>query len=188
MKILVLLLLVFLVAGAVYALNDSKKRPASGATHTLSDSDKAALLAVAAQAHAQQDYAALLEKLRPLADTGDAAAQYALFLCIHHGGNGVAQDNTQALAWLQKAAAQGFPEAQYNLGVFYEKGHGIPQDDDRARAWYEKAAAQGNATAQYNLGNFYNDGRGVPQDFAKAREWYEYSVRLPCCPGTSEMS
>ncbi len=153
MKILLpILLIVFLIAGVAYALSGGKKRSAANIGRTLSDSDKAALLAVAAQAHAQQDYAALLEKLRPLAEAGDAAAQYALFLCIHRGGNGVAQDDAQALAWLQKAAAQGFPEAQYSLGVFYEKGHGIPQDDDRARAWYEKAAAQGNIDAQYNLG------------------------------------
>ena len=102
MKILLpILLIVFLIAGVAYALSGGKKRAAANIGRTLSDSDKAALLAVAAQAHAQQDYAALVEKLRPLADAGDAAAQYALFLCIHHGGNGVAQDDAQALAGLQ---------------------------------------------------------------------------------------
>ena len=46
--------------------------------------------------------------------------------------------------WNQKAA-QGDAEAQYNLGLMYDKGEGVPEDDAEAVRWYQKAAAQGNA-------------------------------------------
>ena len=52
-----------------------------------------------------------------------------------------------AAVWLEKAAAQGFADAQYNLGVLYEKGKGVAQDFKTAAAWYAKAAAQGNVEA-----------------------------------------
>jgi TPR repeat protein len=33
-------------------------------------------------------------------------------------------------------------DAQYNLGVMYEKGLGVKQDDDQAAYWYDKAKTQ----------------------------------------------
>ena len=53
-----------------------------------------------------------------------------------------------AAAWYAKAAAQGFANAQFNLGVHYEQGDlGVTQDFKAAAAWYAKAAAQGVADA-----------------------------------------
>ena len=48
--------------------------------------------------------------------------------------------------------------AQYNLGVMYDKGLGVPQNDKTAVKWYRLAAEQGHATAQYNLGVMYDKG------------------------------
>jgi hypothetical protein len=64
------------------------------------------------------------------------------------------------------------PEAQFNLGLMYDKGQGVPQDYAEAAKWYRKAAEQGNAEAQYNLGMMYYAGQGVPQDHAVAAKWY----------------
>ena len=38
------------------------------------------------------------------------------------------QDKVKAVYWFTKAAEQGDAEAQYNLGVMYNKGEGIAQD------------------------------------------------------------
>ncbi|KOR28138.1 hypothetical protein TI04_11700, partial [Achromatium sp. WMS2] len=64
---------------------------------------------------------------------------------------GVEQDDTQAVAWYRKAAAQGNAYAQYSLGWMYENGRGVPQDDTQAVFWYRKAAAQGDADAKAAL-------------------------------------
>ena len=61
------------------------------------------------------------------------------------------KDNAEAVRWFQKAAAQGNPLAQVNLGWMYQHGLGVQQDSAQAAAWYEKAAAQGNSLAKSNL-------------------------------------
>ena len=54
----------------------------------------------------------------------------------------MAQDYGKARAWFEKAAAQSYAKAQFNLGLLYANGKGVPQDINKARAWWEKAAAQ----------------------------------------------
>ncbi len=41
----------------------------------------------------------------------------------------------------RRAAEQGDAQAQFNLGVMYERGRGVPQDFIRAHMWYNVAAA-----------------------------------------------
>ena len=62
----------------------------------------------------------------------------------------VISDFDSALHWLLKAAQPGneFDDAQYQLGVMYEKGHGVGVDYDVALEWYEKAVSQGHEYAQ----------------------------------------
>ena len=86
-------------------------------------------------------------------------------------GEGVPEDNQEAVKWYRKAAEQGYAKAQYNLGVMYGKGEGVAEDDREAVKWYRKAAEQGIARAQYNLGNRYLRGEGVPEDDQEAVKW-----------------
>ena len=43
-------------------------------------------------------------------------------------GRCVPQDYDEAVKWYRLAAAQGYANAQYSLGVMYEKGLGVPKD------------------------------------------------------------
>ena len=85
-----------------------------------------------------------LKEWRPLAEQGDSYAQYNLGLMYDYG-EGVIEDDTQAVYWFRKAAEQGHAKAQYNLGVMYESGRGIAKDDTQAVYWFRKAAEQGEA-------------------------------------------
>ncbi|KAI9203621.1 uncharacterized protein BJ171DRAFT_137570 [Polychytrium aggregatum] len=71
-----------------------------------------------------------------------------------------------------EAAQQGDAEAQFNLGVCYEKGRGIIQDYPKAVKWWTSAANQGHANAQYNLGICHSLGIRVARDHTKAFEWF----------------
>jgi len=122
-------------------------------------------------AYERRDYAAAIVEFRPLAEQGNAFAQYSLGR-IYDEGEGVPQDYGQAIAWYRKAAEQGLVEAQFNLGSMYFAGHGAPQDYAQAIAWFRKAAEQGGATPQYILGRMYESGQGVPQDYGQAIVWY----------------
>jgi len=61
-------------------------------------------------------------------------------------------DYTGAAEWYRKAADQGHPLAQCNLGVMYAIGQGLDRDDEQAALWFEKAARRGDGGAQFNLG------------------------------------
>ncbi|MFZ2553899.1 tetratricopeptide repeat protein, partial [Psychrobacter urativorans] len=56
---------------------------------------------------------------------------------------GVLENDAVAVDWFQKAASQGLPEAQYNLGRMYDYGYGINQDKIIAKEWYSKACNNG---------------------------------------------
>ena len=85
-------------------------------------------------------------------------------------------DYATALKTLRPLAAQGQPDAQYNLGVMYREGHGVPQDYGEALKWLRLAAVQGHVEAQANLGVMYAMGLGVPQDYTEAVKWYRLAA------------
>jgi uncharacterized protein len=118
-------------------------------------------------AYERGDYATALRLLHPLADQGDAQAQYNLGT-LYDNGQGVAQNDAEAMKWYRKAADQGDDRGQNNLATMYVKGQGVPQNYAEAMTWYRKAADQGNTRAQQNLGFMYANGQGVPKNDAEA--------------------
>ena len=83
------------------------------------------------------------------------------------------KDYKQAFHWFRKAADQDHLDAQYNLGIMYDKGQGVLRDEKQAFYWYQKAANQGDAKAQYNLGVMYASGLGVLKDMKQAVHWFQ---------------
>ena len=73
-------------------------------------------------------------------------------------------------------AVLGDMDAQFYLGVMYERGRGVAQDYQQALYWYRKAADQGSPIAQNYLGDMYENGQGVAQDYQKALYWYRKSA------------
>ena len=127
------------------------------------------------EALSRKDYAAAMKEYRPLAERGNAEAQYRVGR-MYEFGQGVPQDKAQGIAWIRKAAAQNHADAQQELGFIYATGDGVKQDDVQAVAWFRKAATQGDATAQYNLGLLYAKGQGVEKDYAQAIAWWRKSA------------
>ena len=85
-------------------------------------------------------------------------------------------DYATALRLFRLLAHQGDPNAQYRLGLMYERGLSVPQDYAEAAAWYRRAADQGLKTAQWTLGSMYQIGSGVQQDYVKAHMWCNLSA------------
>ncbi len=112
------------------------------------------------------DYATALRRLSPLAEKGDARAQFDVGF-MHAYGWGVQRNPAEAIAWYRKAADQGLQVAQHFLGIAYVNGEGVRPDDAEAARWFARAAAQGFAQAQFMLGLMTLDGRGVPKDLVR---------------------
>ncbi len=73
---------------------------------------------------------------------------------------------------LESAARRGSVEAQYELGVAYDRGLGVTQNHATAAGWYQRAAEQGLADAQYNIATLYDEGLGTARDAERAHQWY----------------
>ncbi len=69
-------------------------------------------------AYDRGDYETALQEWGPLAEQGDAFAQYAIGL-MYAKGRGVPQDYDEAVAWYLLSAEQGDWDAQYRLGLMY---------------------------------------------------------------------
>jgi len=124
---------------------------------------------------ASGDIATAWQLWKPLAEHGDADAQFAL-ASLYYDGIGVPVDHTESSFWFLLAAKQGHKDAQYNLGNAYKRGEGVRRSDTMAVRWWEKAAAQGLAEAQYNLALAYQEGAGVTKDEQTAARYYRQAA------------
>ena len=131
---------------------------------------------VGLDAYERSDYATALREWKPLAEAGDAKAQFALGL-MYGKGQGVPQDYAKATKWYRKAGDQGNAHALGNIGYLYHKGWGVKKDFAEAAKWYRKAAELGNDVAQNNLGVYYRKGLGVAKDHTEAAKWYSKAAR-----------
>lgn len=150
---LILLLAVILTTGAAHAGDP------------LSD----ALRAIDAGRHAQA-----AQLLLPLANSGNTLAQYRLGM-LHYQGDGVPEDEKQAVFWWKKAAAQGHVESMFQLGSAYlfgvQAARTVADPDREAASWYFQAASAGHAEAQYHLGLLFLAGKGVVESHPEAIRW-----------------
>jgi cell division septation protein DedD len=109
------------------------------------------------------DFTAAVKDWRPLADKGDADAQFNMGQA-YKLGRGAPADMKIAQSWYEKAAAQGHEPAQANLGlILFQAGNRTA-----AMPWIRKAADKGDMRAQYVLGTALFNGDGVPKDWPRA--------------------
>jgi uncharacterized protein len=118
-----------------------------------------------------RDFATALREFTPLAEQGDASAQFFVG-AMHAHGQGVVEDDREAVRWLRLAGHQGDADAQYLLGWMYAKGDGITKDNKKAFEWFRLAADQGNSSAQTIVGAGYRTGIVVATDEKKALDYF----------------
>jgi TPR repeat protein len=126
-------------------------------------------------AYEKGDHVTALRRLRPIAQQGDARAQFLLG-SIYYTAPGNLRDDAEAAKWFDLAAHQGDAAAEFRLGLMYSEGQGVPQDHAEAARWYRRAADKGYAPAQHNLGLAYAAGEGVAQDRLTAHMWLNLAV------------
>lgn len=109
------------------------------------------------------DYDGAIAQWRPLADRGDADAQFNLAQA-YKLGRGVPMDLAMAEDLYGKAAAKGHPQAADAYGLL------LFQRGERARAlpYIQASAARGDSRAQYILGVAHFNGDMVAKDWVRA--------------------
>lgn len=118
------------------------------------------------------DYDKALTKLRPLASEGHAPAQYNLGV-MYEWGNGVPQDDVEAMKWYRLSAGQSHRDAQNNLGAMYSKGEGVAQNFVEALKWFVISADNGSEGGRKNIDIVEKrmTSRQITQAKKLAREW-----------------
>ena len=99
------------------------------------------------------DFATALKEWKPLAEEGDAGAQYNLGF-IYQNGEGVPQDYKKAVRWWRLAAEHGDAESQHNLANRYYYGEGVARDIVYAHMWKNLAFSNGFKPAKEHLKMF----------------------------------
>lgn len=111
------------------------------------------------EAWQRADYEAAVAIWRPLAEKGDADAQFNLGQA-YRLGRGVPINLALAKGWFGRAAANGHLDAQTTLGLLlFENG-----DEATGLKWLKGAAEQGEPRAQLVYGTALYNGDGVTQD------------------------
>jgi uncharacterized protein len=121
-------------------------------------------------AHDSADYATARKELLPLAEQGNAQAQYRLGKMANLG-QGLPPDKKEAARWFHLAAQQGLAAAQGALGYLCLVGEGVSQNNDLALQWTRRAALQGDATAQFNLSVMHGEPFGIKKDPVESLKW-----------------
>lgn len=108
----------------------------------------------------------------PRAEEGDRAAQ-TLIAELLTRGLGIKVDEKAAAGWYEKAAAQGVPEAQFQLALLKIDGKLVDKDLKGATELMLKAADAGNPLAQFNLAQLYINEDASQRGFERAYPYYE---------------
>lgn len=90
------------------------------------------------------------ERLKKIAEAGDAEAQYKLAQNLENGYS-MYKNEVEAVYWYRKSAIQGNMHAQYILAYCLEHGKGCAVNTEEAIEWYKKSAAQGKVIAKKKL-------------------------------------
>jgi TPR repeat protein len=109
-----------------------------------------------AAASQRGDSQTALKLWRPLAEQGNASAQFNIGL-MYKLGKGTSKDIDEAVKWFDRAARQGNVLAQINLGIAYEQGEGVPQNYLLAYVWYDVASS---AVASVGAASSFVSGLG----------------------------
>jgi uncharacterized protein len=115
-----------------------------------------------------------LAQLQPLAEKGNAEAQYFVGMLYQLGIGGADRDLKQALLWFQKSAAANDPLGAYKLGCFYagQFPDVIAIDNENALRYKRIAADAGYSLAQSDVGTMYFQ-RG---DFSESEKWWRLAA------------
>jgi TPR repeat protein len=90
----------------------------------------------AVDAYVHNNYGTAIRLMKPLAEKGQAPAQFILA-----GAYLTIQNYTEAVKWYRRAADQGYGDAQDSLGKIYLAGLGVQQNYTQAYMWLTLAAA-----------------------------------------------
>ncbi|MEZ0222965.1 MAG: hypothetical protein ACAH83_00300 [Alphaproteobacteria bacterium] len=146
--------------------------------------ENAAPIEFARDAFKGRDYRKAFELSLPLAEKGNAEAQFMVGN-IYNGNQAGNLDWTKAAEWYRKSAEQGYAPAEFYLGQMLDNGiqtrgpsagKGVTKNTKEALIWYHKAAEQKYVGAYTKLALAFYNGVDVPKNLVEAFAWQYLSL------------
>jgi TPR repeat protein len=101
---------------------------------------------------------------------GNAAAERQMGVMFLRGLGGPI-DEDEAVTWLQRSAARGDRDSEYDLGRIFQTSP-RRHNDERALDYLTRAANQGHVGAEFQLGRIHEKGIGTPKNLTEAFRWF----------------
>lgn len=162
LNVAVLLLMAFLVSGCVTGGGSGFSGLASNIRATPSERR-------GDTAYENKDFTAAFAEYQRAAELGSPYGQFML-ANMYLEGQGTLRNLVMYEHWMSKSADNGYPSANYLMGMAYISPD--PEDGRRARAYLEKAAQHEHGGAMHMLGLMWASGTGVPQNSPEALRWF----------------
>ncbi len=102
---------------------------------------------------------------------GCTKAELNLGMMLYQAGQ--PQQKTEALNWIEAAAAQNLPQASYELGEIALTDH---QPPEKAFVWFKESADLGYAEAQNKTGEMLEKGEGCQLNLTQAETYYRQAA------------
>ena len=115
------------------------------------------------------------------AERGSASPEvlFEAYKIVSDGKEGIRQDMSKAIYFLERSAFQGYGNAQFQLYKHCDKGGGVLPNKPLAMRWLHKAAQESrHPEALSVLARKYEQGEDVPFDSEKAVEFYRMAGQL----------
>jgi hypothetical protein len=96
---------------------------------------------------------------------------YNLAIC-YHKGEGVSQNQREAIKLYKAAVNANHPEAIFNLAICYENGEGVEKNQIEAIRLYKLGKRMDHPNSIFNLGVCYEKGEGVEKNYQEAANLY----------------
>jgi len=125
-------------------------------------------------AYEAKDYKTAFKEYLPLAEAGNADAQFWIGE-MYRFGEGRKENYKKAVSWYRKSATQGFVYSIATLGYLTKTGKGgaILQSKDKAVCLNRAASIRGNRVAQWNL---YHNLSDSFLTISEANKWLRRSL------------
>ena len=124
------------------------------------------------RAYEAKDYETALRELQPLAEAGDALAQYRLGV-MYLRAHGVVKDEAEAVRWFREAAGRGHKDARFNLAYMLANGTGVAKDEAEAARLFRTMIEekQGDIEAEIIVYAIDYFGGRVPANWLEGAKW-----------------
>ncbi len=123
------------------------------------------------RAYEAKDYETAFRELRPLAEAGDALAQYRLGV-MYLRAQGTVKDEAEAVRWFREAAGRGHKDARFNLAYMLANGTGVAKDEaEAARLFRIMTEGQGDVEVEIIVYAIDYFGGRVPANWLEGAKW-----------------